>query len=235
MSNKLKISPKQLEEITSELLAMLDARSRDIILARYGMKTGKVETLESIGREYGITRERVRQIENQAKNNLAKRDDVTMPVTEDLEQVFREYGGTLQEDHLIEILNKESEEPIQKEHVVLYLDILNPYEYVTKDPEFDPHWSHRKINYDHLNRAIEETVGILKKSTEPKKEKELYNELLSSLGITQEDLPYNYLEALLRAGKKLKKTVFNEWAIIDWVEATPRGVGDKAYVILKRG
>ena len=39
-------------------------RSRDVLLRRYGLKYGRPETLESIGQSYNITRERVRQIEN---------------------------------------------------------------------------------------------------------------------------------------------------------------------------
>ncbi len=237
MSNnlKLKVSSKQLEEITKELLAMLDARSRDIILARYGMKSGKVETLESIGREYGITRERVRQIENQAKGNLAKREDLSRPIAEDLETVFSVFGGTLHEDHVIEALNKEKDEPLKKVHVILYMDILSPYEYVTKDPEFEPHWSHKDINYDHINDTVSKIKEILKATKEPQKEEKLYADLMEKLDVNEDIFPYAYMEALLRVGKKLKKTVFGEWALSEWVEATPRGVGDKAYVILKRG
>ncbi len=66
-------SPVKLNDLTSTLLEALDERSRDVMLRRFGIKTGDVETLESIGKEYGITRERVRQIESQAKKMLASR------------------------------------------------------------------------------------------------------------------------------------------------------------------
>ena len=44
----------------------LDARSIDVLLSRYGYGNNKIERLEEIGNRYGITRERVRQIENKA-------------------------------------------------------------------------------------------------------------------------------------------------------------------------
>lgn len=46
-------------------------RDRDIILRRTGINDTKVETLETIGAEYGITRERVRQVELNFKKYLA--------------------------------------------------------------------------------------------------------------------------------------------------------------------
>ncbi len=47
-------------------LSRLSTNERDVIELRFGLKTEDPETLDGIGRKYGITRERVRQIEAQA-------------------------------------------------------------------------------------------------------------------------------------------------------------------------
>ena len=54
------------------LVKNLSVRNRDIVSRRFGLKTGKKETLESIGKSYGITRERVRQIEEFSLGQLRK-------------------------------------------------------------------------------------------------------------------------------------------------------------------
>lgn len=41
--------------VVGQLLAVLNTRNRDVISRRFGLKTGKKETLESIGQSYGIT------------------------------------------------------------------------------------------------------------------------------------------------------------------------------------
>lgn len=43
-----------------------DSRSSDILKRRYGLGTGEKETLEEIGKSYGVTRERIRQIQKKA-------------------------------------------------------------------------------------------------------------------------------------------------------------------------
>ncbi len=53
-----------------EWLDKLSGSERDVILMRFGLKGGEPRTLDSIGKEYAITRERVRQIESQALNKL---------------------------------------------------------------------------------------------------------------------------------------------------------------------
>jgi len=45
------------------VLNSLDAREREIIRLRFGLNDGRSRTLEEVGREFGVTRERIRQIE----------------------------------------------------------------------------------------------------------------------------------------------------------------------------
>ena len=64
--------PKQ---VTKKLLSVLPERARDVLEKRYGLGTeADTCTLESIGQTYGITRERVRQIENYGIQAIQKSD-----------------------------------------------------------------------------------------------------------------------------------------------------------------
>ena len=55
--------------ITKQLVSSLKDRTRDIIIQRYGLaENADKKTLEAIGDQYGITRERIRQITNFAFN-----------------------------------------------------------------------------------------------------------------------------------------------------------------------
>ena len=66
----LSFNPKQ---VVKRLLSSLPARAQDVIVGRFGLnQEGKEMTLEAIGKKYGITRERVRQIENYAVNHIRK-------------------------------------------------------------------------------------------------------------------------------------------------------------------
>ncbi|MBQ5762074.1 MAG: sigma-70 family RNA polymerase sigma factor [Clostridia bacterium] len=59
-----------LSETVQEVLGKLDSREAYIIKARYGIGDSYVKTLEEIGSDLGITRERVRQIESIAMKKL---------------------------------------------------------------------------------------------------------------------------------------------------------------------
>lgn len=61
-----------LKEEIEKCLGYLKEKERDIIKKRFGLYDGNVYTLEEIGREYGVTRERIRQIELKAIRKLRK-------------------------------------------------------------------------------------------------------------------------------------------------------------------
>src|SRR6516225_3730434 len=69
---------KDMRDELSELLEVLDDRERKIIFERFGLSSGKPKTLEEVGKRFGVTRERIRQLQNIAlaklRRALAKRE-----------------------------------------------------------------------------------------------------------------------------------------------------------------
>ena len=71
MPAPIEIAAQQLlKSQISEALSKLTDRERKIILLRFGIEDGRFRTLEEVGREFGITRERIRQIEAKALRKL---------------------------------------------------------------------------------------------------------------------------------------------------------------------
>ena len=54
------------------LLEVLDPREKKIISQRFGLDGGEPKTLEDVGKDFGITRERIRQLQNIALAKLRR-------------------------------------------------------------------------------------------------------------------------------------------------------------------
>jgi RNA polymerase primary sigma factor len=74
---------KDLREEIVELLDELDPRERRIVNYRYGLGGGQERTLEEVGKKFGVTRERIRQLQNVAllkmRKALRKREELRIP------------------------------------------------------------------------------------------------------------------------------------------------------------
>ena len=68
-----KVSQENLLEDTRKILNQLSQKERDVLILRYGLdNNGMKKTLDEIGSQYGVTRERIRQIETRAISKLKK-------------------------------------------------------------------------------------------------------------------------------------------------------------------
>ncbi len=69
-SPSLEAARALLKERLKEILVDLSPREQKIISMRFGLEDGIVRTLEEVGREFGVTRERIRQIEAKALEKI---------------------------------------------------------------------------------------------------------------------------------------------------------------------
>jgi RNA polymerase primary sigma factor len=65
-----------LKEYVEKILKDLDPREQKILKMRFGLEDGVTHTLEEVGEEFGVTRERIRQIESKALERIREHIDI---------------------------------------------------------------------------------------------------------------------------------------------------------------
>jgi RNA polymerase primary sigma factor len=66
------LSDRNLRDEIADLIDVLDEREKKIIFSRFGLDGGKPKTLEEVGKKFGVTRERIRQLQNIALLKLRR-------------------------------------------------------------------------------------------------------------------------------------------------------------------
>ncbi len=217
---------------TEEMLQRLDARSRDIIVRRFGIGKDEKETLESIGKEYRITRERVRQIEVNAKKELTSMKDVLASTEQFLTEIFSEHGGLMSESHSVTVVQEKTGQNVSTHTIHFFLTILPSFTPMAPTSLFDTHWQHQASLHDNIEKIVVMAMDILKDKNAPI----TLENLVDSIRVQAQGapVPNTHIYAALHASKNISKTAFGDWGLIGWAETSPRGVGDKAFAVLRR-
>lgn len=93
-----------------DVLVYCKAKERLVLIKKFGLDGGKETALQRIGKEYNLTRERIRQIETQALmrfRRLIVGNDTYMKVLEEAKKVLDSHAGILSQDKMLaKMINK---------------------------------------------------------------------------------------------------------------------------------
>ena len=220
--------------VSTKLLTTLNPRTREIIINRYGLSKPERMTLESIGKNYDITRERVRQIENFALATIKKSKEYKdhLFVFDELQNVIKDLGKVVSEDHLMKYISKD---PIIQNHINLYLSLGDNFIKHKGDDNFHPHFSVNKDNAEKVRGALTNLYKTISPE-ELVREEDIYERFLKHLGETIEDYKDNkeVIYRYLALSKLIGKNQLNEWGHTTSPHIKARGIKDYAYLIMRK-
>ncbi|MFT5179529.1 MAG: hypothetical protein ACI9GH_000420 [Candidatus Paceibacteria bacterium] len=227
----LSFKPKQ---VTKKLLETLSKRSQDVLIKRYGLgKDIKKMTLEAIGQSYGITRERVRQIEEYSLTNIRKSDDFkkSEETFNELKDIIDSLGSIVSEQELLEELSKN--ESIRN-HVHFLLVLGDPFVKFKENDRFHLRWAIDQKIAEQVHQSIEKLYKGLS-IDEIINESELLESFLTHLKTVSDKYKDTViLSRWLGISKNISQNPLGEWGRADSPNINVKGMRDYAYLVIRR-
>jgi len=220
--------------IVRRLLTSLPERSRIVLEARFGLGTSPERvTLESIGKRYDITRERVRQIENHALTALKKSPAFgeAHAAFEELERVIDSLGGIVCENDLLSFMSKEKS---MQNYIYFLLVLGDPFKYRKEDDEAERCWYVDQELADKVHTALKNLYGGLS-DEELIPESEMIERFLKELeNINAKYRNEEVMKRWLSISKNIGKNPLGEWGHSASPNVKTKGVRDYAYLAVKK-
>ncbi len=218
--------------VSDALQGVLNPRTRNILSLRFGLNDGQRRTLEAIGQRYGITRERVRQIEKAAFFELSKSKAVKSfnAVYSFLNDFFQQHGGVIREDYLLSSATQANYPNPSWGALYFVLSSNGRYQRYVESDKFYPLWIDSKSSLKKAEKVIDQVSQILEQRQRPLTIEEI-NNLIQQSGINLDQLS---LQSYLNAAKGIAEDGFGYYGFVRWPEINPRGAKDKAYLVLKK-
>jgi len=220
--------------LVKRLLAEVPERAREVLVFRFGLGTSaERETLEAIGERWGITRERVRQIEAAGIESIR-----TSKAFEDAENSFNELcdriramGGIVHEEELLQTLATDEK---SRNRVRFLLVVGSAFFRERETDHFYARWHVDPQTAEAVHTALSRLYSSLS-DDEVLEEGAMIERFLEEL----KDVNDAYQdEEILKRWLSLSKTISSN-PLSEWGKATSptirtKGIRDYAYLVIKR-
>lgn len=206
------------KKICSDLLSDLNKRQKNIIVRRFALGQKEKETLESIGKDFDICRERVRQIENDSLRKIKGKSKKYKEVFTFFVKYLNDFGGLKKEGFLLNDLDKENQN-----EVFFILNLHKNIKRKKENKDFHSLW----VVDNEIYKKAKKSISILIKKLKEKRE-------LISLSELQNIVPdKEFLKSIIEISKRVQSNEKGLYGLSNWPEINPKGIKDKAYLALK--
>lgn len=225
-----------IDSFVHDILQNVSERTREIISRRLGLETGTSETLDKIGKDFKITRERVRQIETAGfatiQKNLPKSlDQFYKTVTDHL----RHFDGVREESRLLHELAYVLHEPEQNETKIRFLLLLNEnFAYYPSQETHAAFWALDKKTADKalgFVKLFDATLAKRKSPVPAEGIESFVSDIAKKAGFKTAKI--GVMMSYVNLSTNVLFSPFGYLGVATMNEIVPANVGDKALLVLR--
>ncbi|MFC1647551.1 sigma factor-like helix-turn-helix DNA-binding protein [Patescibacteria group bacterium] len=236
-SRNITISKLNLSEILEDMFLVLSQKEKDVIVKRFSLNNQPKMTLEKIGKQFSVTRERIRQIEKIALGKLrrtVKSTKLNEISTLAVELIANKGGVSTEKGLIADILNVlGSTEDVDANIIRLSLNITPELEKTEKSNLYFPFWRTTELSESTVKAIVTAGVSLMNKAGDVVHPDTLATDIQKNLKTKGLNLEKPTIINSLEVDQRIKK-LKEGFGLMSWRHINPRSIRDKAYIVLKK-
>lgn len=215
--------------VLEQFLGRLPARSRDIIMVRFGMQDASPKTLEEIGRTYQITRERVRQVIASALGFLAgeHKHPAFVKVSSRIQSALESKSGIIRTEGLLDMLAPAGGR--ERGALLAFIECLIIIKHEKATEERKDVYRLQDFPLGEWKKVKDTAKMILEEVDQAIEGDNLYARFQKVNSAVSKQKLFDFLAV----AEDVSQNVFGKWGLTDWSDIKPRGTREKAHLVLK--
>ena len=231
-----KISNINVKNSIEDLIMVLNEKEKNVLTKRFSLDSQQKETLEKIWWRFWITRERVRQIENNALNKLkrvVKSSNLAL-LNKRAEEIILNEWWIILEDKLISSLLFElkDKEEIDWSLIKLSLNINTDIATNNRWSVLKKFWKFQEVKNEDIDRINNAWYKILKDKWNVISSDEITSDIISMNLFHNKKPTAKFILSCLSLDERISKQNWDFW-LMEWWFINPKSIKDKARIILE--
>jgi hypothetical protein len=221
------------QKLINQLLEVLNSRQKDIILSRFDLGLPQ-KTLAELGKKYGVTRERARQIEASALKLLQKRAGEN-PYFKEFADYFiktlKNNGLILRADKALEEAKKRISN-LKDSELYFLTNLIEEISFYKEDKNYFSFYYLKEVKLKDIFNFVNQWIKVLNKNKEEVLDgnyHNLFEEFIKNKKVPR-DIAINYVSI----SKKIKVNSYGDIGLDDWPEINPKIIRDKIHFVLRK-
>lgn len=226
----------ELPGLVENLLLLLSDKEKVVIQKRFDLRGVGKHTLEEIGQEFSVTRERIRQIEKNALSKMRRNvfNTALSSLHEFVALMVNKSGGLIKRDTLVDEMSALFPQDFSFDVSALNLTFAlhEDFECVGNTIDFHPYIRERNLKDYSLKHVSKNLVNQLHKYGDAKNLSKLYQDLSGVLADV--DFDVTKVKSLIDIDKRLTLVDDEFVALVEWRHIHPRTLRDKILYTLRK-
>ncbi|PKL36827.1 hypothetical protein CVV38_02940 [Candidatus Peregrinibacteria bacterium HGW-Peregrinibacteria-1] len=225
----------ELGGIINNLLLLLSDKEKDVIQKRFNLNGYGKHTLESIGQEFQVTRERVRQIEKNALSKMKRNvfNTELKHLHQHANDLLKKNGGLMREQYLIDefVSLASADRKSVKSGLHLALVLNEEFSCTRNTVNFYPHVKNKNLPHQAIKLVSGQVINKLNQYGDVKPLSKVHNDLEPKL--KEVGFDSRQLESLIGIDKRLTLVNKDMVGLMSWRHVNPKTLRDKILYVLR--